>query len=82
MKHSSPPRGLIGAAFIENAGGYMSKELVGKRVAILVTDGFEEVEMTELRKALNDAGAVTALISICQRSAAGAARPLSVWRGN
>lgn len=41
----------------------MSKELSGKRVAILVTDGFEEVEMTEPRKALNDAGAVTTLIS-------------------
>jgi protease I len=41
----------------------MSKELRGKRVAILVTDGFEEVEMTEPRKALNDAGAVTTLIS-------------------
>ena len=41
----------------------MSKELKGKRVAILVTDGFEEVEMTEPRKALNDAGAVTSLIS-------------------
>jgi len=41
----------------------MSKELKGKRVAILVTDGFEQVEMTEPRKALNDAGAITSLIS-------------------
>jgi protease I len=41
----------------------MSQELTGKRVAILVTDGFEQVEMTAPRKALDDAGAVTTLIS-------------------
>jgi len=34
----------------------------GKRVAILVTDGFEEVEMTRPRKALDDAGARTTLV--------------------
>ena len=37
--------------------------LKGLNVAILVTDGFEEVEMTEPRKALDDAGAKTTLIS-------------------
>ena len=41
----------------------MSQELTGKRVAILVTDGFEQLEMTAPRKALDDAGAVTTLIS-------------------
>jgi len=35
----------------------------GKRVAILVTDGFEQVEMTGPRKALDDAGAKTVLVS-------------------
>jgi len=35
----------------------------GKRIAILVTDGFEESEMTEPRKALDDAGAKTTLVS-------------------
>jgi len=35
----------------------------GKRVAILVTDGFEQVEMTGPRKALDDAGAKTILIA-------------------
>ncbi|MGD0359560.1 MAG: protease, partial [Bryobacteraceae bacterium] len=30
----------------------MEKQLEGCRVAILVTDGFEQVEMTEPRKAL------------------------------
>jgi protease I len=41
----------------------MSQQLTGKRVAILVTDGFEQIEMTAPRKALDDAGAVTTLIS-------------------
>ena len=31
----------------------------GKRVAILVTDGFEQSELLEQRKALDDAGATT-----------------------
>ena len=37
--------------------------LKGKRVAILVTDGFEQSEMVEPRKALNDAGAKTTIVS-------------------
>jgi len=41
----------------------MSQKLNGKRVAILVTDGFEQVEMTEPRKALQEAGAETVLVS-------------------
>jgi protease I len=41
----------------------MSKELQGLRVAILVTDGFEQVEMTQPREALHQAGAETHLIS-------------------
>ena len=39
------------------------KSLDGMKVAILVTDGFEQVEMTEPRKALDDAGADTHLVS-------------------
>ena len=38
-------------------------ELSGLKVAILVTDGFEQVEMTEPRKALDDAGAITSIVS-------------------
>ena len=38
-------------------------DLNGVRVAILVTDGFEQVEMTEPRKALDDAGANTGIVS-------------------
>ena len=39
------------------------KQLHGKSVAILVADGFEQVEMTEPRKALDQAGARTELVS-------------------
>lgn len=41
----------------------MPRELEGQRVAILVANGFEQVEMTEPRKALEQAGAKTDLIS-------------------
>lgn len=41
----------------------MSK-LNGKKVAILVTDGFEQVEMTQPREALENAGAETQIVSI------------------
>jgi protease I len=37
--------------------------LDGMRVAILVTDGFEQVEMVEPRKALNQAGAEARIVS-------------------
>jgi protease I len=40
-----------------------TQRLNGKRVAILVADGFEQVEMTEPRQALVDAGADTDLIA-------------------
>ena len=41
----------------------MAKELDGKRVAILVEDGFEQVEMTRPRDALDKAGAKTIIVS-------------------
>jgi protease I len=41
----------------------MPNDLKGKRVAILATDGVEQVELTEPRKALDDAGAETVLVS-------------------
>jgi protease I len=40
-----------------------SGNLDGLKVAILVTDGFEQVEMTEPRKALDHAGAKTSIVS-------------------
>jgi protease I len=41
-----------------------SGNLDGLKVAILVTDGFEQVEMTEPRKALDEAGARTSIVSL------------------
>jgi protease I len=41
----------------------MNNQLNGMRVAVLVTDGFEQVEMTEPRKALQEAGAKVDLIA-------------------
>lgn len=40
-----------------------SASLSGKTVAILVADGFEQVEMTQPREALESAGAKTVLVS-------------------
>lgn len=42
----------------------MADKLAGKKVAILAADGFEEVELTKPRKALDDAGAKTTVISV------------------
>jgi protease I len=40
-----------------------TENLNGLKVAILVTDGFEQVELTEPRKALDQAGARTQIVS-------------------
>jgi protease I len=42
----------------------MAGKLSGKKVAILAADGFEEVELTKPRKALDEAGAQTLVVSI------------------
>jgi protease I len=41
----------------------MSSELKGKKIAILATDGFEQAELIDPRKALNQAGATTVVIA-------------------
>lgn len=41
----------------------MADSVQGIKVAILVTDGFEQVELTEPRKALDQAGAKTSIVS-------------------
>jgi protease I len=41
----------------------MPSNLSGKKIAILATDGFEQVELTEPRKALDEAGATTVVIA-------------------
>ena len=41
----------------------MENQLKGRRVAILATDGVEQVELEQPRKALDEAGAITQLVS-------------------
>jgi protease I len=41
----------------------MTQELKDFQVAILVADGFEQVELTEPKKALESAGAETKIVS-------------------
>jgi len=42
----------------------MANELSGKRIAFLATDGVEQVELTDPRQAVEDAGAETDLVSL------------------
>src|SRR3954466_438479 len=42
----------------------MAGKLDGKKIAILATDGVEQVELVEPRKALEEAGAQTDLVSL------------------
>ena len=42
----------------------MARNLVGKRVAILATDGFEQSELADPQRALEDAGAATDIVSL------------------
>jgi protease I len=41
----------------------MAEQLNGKKIAILVAKGFEQVELTEPRRALQEAGAETVIVS-------------------
>jgi len=41
----------------------MASRLNGKKIAILATDGFEQAELMEPRKALDEAGATTVVLS-------------------
>jgi len=49
----------------------MAEKLSGLKVAILVADGFEQVELTKPRAALDDAGAITAIVSPAKGSVQG-----------
>ncbi|MGV3518026.1 type 1 glutamine amidotransferase domain-containing protein [Luteitalea sp.] len=49
----------------------MSTTLAGKKVAILVADGFEQVEMTSPRDALTRAGALVEIVSPVERQVRG-----------
>jgi len=58
-------------AWIKNEKGHyqdyiskvMAQQLTGKRVAIVVTDGFEQDELETTRQALEEAGATTEIVS-------------------
>jgi deglycase len=45
-------------------GILMARKLDGKKIAILVADGFEQVELTKPRAALDEAGAETKIVSL------------------
>jgi protease I len=47
------------------------QRLDGKRVAILVADGFEQVELTGPRQALDEAGAETSIVSPAEKKVQG-----------
>jgi len=40
----------------------------GKRVAALIGDGFEEIDMTEPRRALEEAGAIVTIVGVDERA--------------
>ena len=43
-------------------------EIEGKRIAALVGDGFEESELVEPRRALEEAGAVVTIVGVDDRA--------------
>src|SRR5438105_3519202 len=49
--------------FADRTSKFMKNTLNGKKVAILVTEGFEQVELTEPKAALEKAGAETEIVS-------------------
>src|SRR5687767_5303722 len=54
---------LIATLFMQKEGVMDQKNIKGCRVAILVTDGFEQIELTSPRDALVKAGAITTIIA-------------------
>jgi protease I len=59
----------------------MTKQLEGKKIAILATDGFEEVELTEPKKNLEAAGAKVTVLSIKPADGGKAGEGVSEIRG-
>lgn len=49
----------------------MSEHLKGLKVAMLVSDGFEQSEMTEPKRALEKEGAIVHIVSPCQQKVKG-----------
>src|SRR5437762_1578301 len=53
------------------AEAHMTGQLSGRKVAILVADGFEQVELTEPKAALEKAGAETHIVSLADKKVKG-----------
>src|SRR6185369_17628734 len=62
---------VVNSSCEEQGGDLMEKTLKGKKVAILVANGFEQVELTEPKKALEDAGAITEIVSPAENEVQG-----------
>src|SRR5687768_18443140 len=60
-----------GRVWKEQGGILMERSLAGKKVAILVADGFEQVELTEPRRALEAAGAKIEIVSPAEEKVQG-----------
>lgn len=60
-RDGNPPKHSV--VLVGNAEGTMAENLNGKTIAILATDGVEQMELTGPRDALESAGAKTELIS-------------------
>src|SRR5207244_11331214 len=56
---------------IQAEDSYMTQQLKNRKVAIVVENGFEQVELTEPRKALDEAGAKTEIVSPVKGSVKG-----------
>src|SRR5690606_2773848 len=61
--HGTCPWALASGHLQPGSEDLMARDIHGKRVAILATKGVEQVELTEPRKALDQAGAHTELVS-------------------
>ena len=59
----------------------MNKQLEGKKIAILATDGFEQIELTEPKKNLEAAGAKVTVLSIKPADGGKAGEEVSEIRG-
>ena len=63
LMFSPVPLCIYYCAIIRDYKDIIMTKLTGLKVAILATDGVEESELVKPRKALDDAGAITALVS-------------------
>jgi protease I len=65
VRHRCASEGALGGG--ANHGADM-QGVEGKRVAALIGDGFEEIELMEPRRALEEAGAIVTIVGVDERS--------------